>query len=102
MYIRRVRTRTTADGSSYYSFRLVENYRLGKRVRQRTLLNLGSKFSFPRDQWPELAQRIEQILVGQDDILATFSYALEQQAQSTVILLLKKYSRSELLVISGV
>ena len=102
MYIRRVRTRTTADGSSYYSFRLVENYRVGKRVRQRTLLNLGSKFSFPRDQWPELTQRIEQILVGQDDILASFSDALEQQALSTVNLLLKKYSRSELLAISGV
>ena len=94
MYIRRVRTRTTADGSRYYSFRLVENYRVGKRVRQRTLLNLGSQFDFPREQWPELTQRIEQILVGQDDMLVTFSDELEQQAQTTVNLLLKKYSRS--------
>lgn len=102
MFIRRVRTRTTADGSNYYSFRLVENYRVGKRVRQRTLLNLGSHFDFPREQWPELTQRIEQTLVGQDDILASPSDALEQQAQSTVNLLLKKYSRAELLAISGV
>jgi transposase len=102
MYIRRVRTRTTADGSRYYSFRLVENYRVGKRVRQRTLLNLGSQFDFPREQWPELTQRIEQILVGQDDMLVTFSDELEQQAQSTVNLLLKKYSQAELLAISGV
>ncbi len=102
MFIRRVRTRTTADGSRYYSCRLVENYRVGKRVRQRTLLNLGSQFDFPREQWPELTQRIEQILVGQDDILASFSDALEQCAQTTVNLLLKKYSRTELLAISGV
>ena len=102
MFIRRVKTRTTENGSSYYSCRLVENYRVGKRIRQRTLLNLGSQFDFPHEQWPELAQRIEQILVGQHDVLLPFSEALEQCAQSIVNLLLSKYSHTELLAISGV
>ena len=69
MFIRRVKTRTTGDGSCYYSHRLVENYRVADRVRQRTLLNLGTQFSFPREQWQELTQRVEQILRGQHDLL---------------------------------
>jgi hypothetical protein len=50
MFIRRVKTRTTQDGTCYYSHRLVDSYRVGDRVRQRTLLNLGSAFTLPRDQ----------------------------------------------------
>ena len=101
MFIRRVKTRTTGDGSCYYSHRLVENYRVANRVRQRTLLNLGSQFCFPREQWQELTQRVEQILRGQHDVLVPSSVELEQQAQATVNLLLHKYSRAELLTISG-
>ena len=101
MFIRRVKTRTTGDGSCYYSHRLVETYRVADRVRQRTLLNLGTQFSFPREQWQELTQRVEQILRGQHDVLVPSSEELEQQAQIIVNLLLHKYSRAELLAISG-
>ena len=97
MFIRRVRTRTTQDGTCYYSHRLVDSYRVGDRVRQRTLLNLGNAFTLPRDQWPELAQRIEQLIAGQHDLLACTSVELEQQAQSIAGLLLRKYSGCELL-----
>jgi hypothetical protein len=102
MFIRRVKTRTTENGSSYYSCRPVENYRVGTRIRQRTLLNVGSQFDFPHEQWPELTQRVEQILVGKHDVLLPFSEALEQCAQSIVNLLLSKSSHTELLAISGV
>ena len=101
MFIRRVKTRTTDNGSSYYSYRLVDSYRVADRVRQRTLLNLGSNFNFPREQWPELTQRIEQILLGQQAILLSTPVELEQQAQSIVNLLLRKYSPAELLTASG-
>ncbi len=101
MFIRRVKTRTTEDGSCYYSHRLVENYRVADRVRQRTLLNLGTQFSFPREQWQALTQRVEQILRGQHDLLLSPTGELEQQAQTIVNLLLHKYSRAELLTISG-
>ena len=42
MFIRRTKTRTTGSGEHYYSYRLVTTYRVGGRVRQCTLLNLGS------------------------------------------------------------
>ena len=69
MFIRRTKTRTTDSGAQYYSYRLVDTCRVAGRVRQRTLLNLGSGFTFPRRQWPELSQRIEQIIVGQHQLL---------------------------------
>ncbi len=69
MFIRRTKTRTTASGEHYYSYRLVDSYRVDKCVRQRPLLNLGSGFSFPREQWPELSQRIAQIIFGQTTLL---------------------------------
>jgi len=47
MFIRRTKTRTTESGDEYYSYRLVDTYRTGECVRQRTLLNLGNHFSVP-------------------------------------------------------
>ena len=42
MFIRRTKTRSAEGGKVYYSYRLVRSERSGERVRQRTLLNLGS------------------------------------------------------------
>ena len=97
MFIRRVKTRTTVEGSSYYSYRLVDNHREADHVRQRTLLNLGSDFSIAREQWPELTQRIEQIILGQDNLFP-FPYEIEREAQHIAARILRKHSRSELIV----
>ena len=67
MYIRRVMTRRAA-GETYYSYRLVESRREGGRVRQMTLLNLGSHFELPEDQWGLLCLRLGQLL-GQQGVL---------------------------------
>lgn len=65
MYIRRTKTSTAASGASYYTYRLVASERVGSKVRQRTLLNLGRAFSVGSEQWPQLCVRIEEILSGQ-------------------------------------
>jgi hypothetical protein len=62
-----VRSRRT--GKRYYTYRLVETYRTATGVRQRTLLNLGTRFEVPREQWSALAQRIEALLFGQLDLM---------------------------------
>ena len=54
MFIRRTRTRP-ASGEVYYSHRLVRSERSGEKVRQRTLLNLGSDFPVERGHWAVLA-----------------------------------------------
>jgi transposase len=80
MYIRQTKTSTSAAGESYYTFRLVASERVGGKVRQRTLLNLGRNFSFPRHQWPQLCARIEEILAGQVNMLPV-DRELEELAQ---------------------
>ncbi|MFQ5606261.1 MAG: transposase, partial [bacterium] len=96
MFIRRTKTRTTENGKSYYSHRLVDTHRVAEGVRQRTLLNLGSAFDCPRKQWPELTERIEQIIQGQASLFEPLS-EIEQEAQALAARLLSKYARSELL-----
>lgn len=70
MYIRRTSIKSRRTGEPYYTYRLVESVRTEDGVRQRTLLNLGRHFEVPREQWAALAQRIEQIISGQGELLA--------------------------------
>lgn len=65
MFIRQTKTSTSAAGEIYFTFRLVASERVGDKVRQRTLLNLGRNFSLTRDKWPQLCARIEELLYGQ-------------------------------------
>jgi len=43
----------------------VQSTRVGAAVKQTTLLNLGSHFDLPRQEWPALAQHIDDLLHGQ-------------------------------------
>ena len=65
MFIRQTKTGSSADGKVYYTFRLVASKRIGNKVRQQTLLNLGRHFSLPREQWGQLCSRIDDIISGQ-------------------------------------
>jgi hypothetical protein len=69
MFIRRSATRNKATGDSYFTFRLVRTERVGDKVRQVTLLNLGRHFPLAQDQWPSLCARIEQLTCGQASLL---------------------------------
>jgi len=48
MYIRRTQTRNTTTGERYFTHRLVRCERLGGKVRQVRLLNLGRHFALPQ------------------------------------------------------
>lgn len=65
MFIRQTRTNNTTTGESYFTHRLVRSERIGGKVRQITLLNLGRHFPTLREDWPLLCQRIEEIISGQ-------------------------------------
>jgi len=81
MYIRRTTIKSRKDGSQYYTYRLVESERTEKGVSQRTLINLGTAFSLPRDQWPELASRIQEIIEGQQKLFKA-PQEIEELAQN--------------------
>ncbi|MDD2469253.1 MAG: IS1634 family transposase [Desulfobulbus sp.] len=80
MYIRQTKTSSATSGEAYFTFRLVASKRVDGKVRQQTLLNLGRTFSVPREQWPVLCSRIEQIISGQMS-LTPISKAIEGLAQ---------------------
>ncbi len=88
MYIRQTTTRRKKDGSNYQSYRLVDSTRIGNKVKQRTLLNLGTGFSLPREQWGDLTNRIESILHHQPSLLAVDA-RIEAEAQRIAGNLLK-------------
>ena len=83
MFIRMTQTRNAASGETYVTHRLVESRRVGGKVRQVTLLNLGRHFAPAKEHWPELCARIEQLLSGQSSLL-TISESLERVAQHCV------------------
>ncbi|MDZ4202002.1 MAG: IS1634 family transposase [Gallionella sp.] len=94
MFIRRAPTRRNADGVPYHTFRLVESRREGARVRQSTLLNLGSTFDLPEPLWPDLCVRLAQLLGQRDDLLAAnVPETVETLAQSLAARLIS--SRAE-------
>ena len=65
MFIREILTRRTAN-KTYRSVRVVESRRVGRKVQQKMLLNLGAGFSIPKAQWPELVEIIEAKLAGNE------------------------------------
>jgi len=70
MFIRQTRTNNKVTGEGYFTFRLVRGERIGGKVRQITVLNLGRHFPIKRDDWPLLCSRIEQLLQPQENLLA--------------------------------
>ena len=82
MFIRRTQTRSRASGEPYATYRLVQSARVGSAVKQTTLLNLGSHFALPRQEWAALCARIEALLRGQQSLPdATLSDAGQALAQ---------------------
>ena len=80
MFIRCTRTRSRSSGEPYVTYRLVQTARVGGAVKQTPLLNLGSDFDLPQDQWAALALRIDALLRGQACLLdASLCGALTHQ-----------------------
>ena len=81
MLFERTTIKSRKDGRQYYTYRLVQSERTAKGVSQRTLINLGTGFSLPRDQWPELSSRIQEIISGQQSFFK-ISEEIEVLAQN--------------------
>jgi transposase len=89
MFIRRTQTRNRTSGEPYTTHRLVQTSRVGASVKQTTLLNLGSHFDLPQQEWPALAKRIDELLQGQapliDALLSETGQALAQRYAAQLI-----------------
>jgi len=86
MFIRRTVSKNKKyTNEKYYTYRLVESYRVDGKVKQRVLLNLGSNFNLDKDRWSLLSVRIEDIVkkrkslfsIDEDIELLAQQYALQ-------------------------
>ena len=91
MFIRRTQTRNRTSGEPYATHRLVQSFRVGRAVKQTTLLNLGSHFDLPQQEWPALARHIDELVRGQqplfDATLSETGQALAQRYAAQLIAL---------------
>ena len=69
MFIRRTQTRNRTSGQPYTTHRLVQSVRVGSAVKQTTLLNLGSHFDLPQQEWAALARHIDALYRGQQPVV---------------------------------
>ena len=102
MYIRRTQTRNSATGERYFTHRLVRSERVGGKVRQVTLLNLGRHFAVAQADWPTLCARVEELLSGQAVLLGGDGGLLvEREAQRLAALLLARQGSAPAVAASG-
>lgn len=80
MYIRKTTTKKAPDGNPYSTFRIVTSERVQGKVKQRTLLNIGSCFDLNELLWAQLCKRIEDILTGNIPLIPN-AYEIEKYAQ---------------------
>ena len=97
MFIRQTRTNNKTTGESYTTHRLVRSERIGGRVRQITLLNLGRHFPVKQEDWPLLCSRIETLIGGQASLSLPASDAIEKAAQRYAGRLVERTPTSETL-----
>jgi transposase len=80
MFIRKTTHTDHKNGKPYYTYKLVESIRTDRGPRQRPVLNLGKDFSLANEKWKELADRIEAIISGQQNLFPV-SEEIEQLAR---------------------
>lgn len=99
MYIRKTKIKSGAQGEPYYTYRLVESVRIGKTVKQRTVINLGRHFAIAAEHWSLFTARIEQLLNAQTgqaplfDLHEEMNGALETEAQRYAALIIQKQAQ---------
>jgi transposase len=68
MFIRKTTHTNKGNKKEYHTFKLIESVRTERGPRQRMLLNLGTGFNLEEERWKDLANRIEEIVTGQDSL----------------------------------
>ena len=92
MFIREVKKKNKGSDTIFVYHRLMESVRTPKGPRQRMLLDLG-KLDLPQEQWKTLANRIEEIISGQQR-LVELAQPIEDLARQCASRLIRKQIQS--------
>jgi hypothetical protein len=82
MFVKKINKKNRNGELVYAYYRLCESYRIGKVVRQKTVLSLGKLDTLSsEEQFKQLADRIESLLAGQSEMFLAKDPAIEILAQ---------------------
>jgi transposase len=81
MFIRKIIKKEPKSGKSYSAYYLIESIRTDKGPRQKVLLYMGSEFPLEEEEHKILAQRIEEIIAGEQSLIP-YSKEVERLAQT--------------------
>lgn len=82
MFVKKINKKNRNGELVYAYYRLCESYRIGKVVRQKTVLSLGKLDTLAsEEQFKQLADRIESLLQGQSEMFPAKDPAIEILAQ---------------------
>jgi transposase len=94
MFIRKSTKTDSKSGKIYFSYHLVETIRTEKGPRQKMLLYMGSQINLPEAEHKLLARRIEEIILGKQNLI-NHSETLESLAQQYASQLILRLSNSK-------
>ena len=94
MFIRKTTHTNNRNGQKYYTYKLVESIRTARGPRQRPVLNIGTNFTLPKEQWKVLADRIEAIITGQFNLFSV-SEEMEQLARCYARKIIRRHGQRE-------
>lgn len=94
MFIKKTPKKDLKSGKTYFAYYLIESIRTEKGPRQRTLLYMGSHIELPETEHKLLAQRIADIVNGQNPLLP-YSEDVERLAQAYASQLIRRLSTSK-------
>lgn len=80
MFIRGINKKNKDGNKIYTYYRLARTYKVGNKVRQETIINLGKLDDLPKEKHKLLADRIEELLTGTESMLFDIDDDIEKQA----------------------
>jgi hypothetical protein len=96
MFIRRTVSKSKKyNEEKYYTYRLVESYRVNDKVKQRVLLNLGADFSLDKEKWSMLSTRVEDIVKQRETLFDIDDQEIESLAQQYALQLITLSANSD-------
>jgi transposase len=80
MFIKKIDKSSSKTGRSYYTYRLCESYRIDKKVRHRSILNVGKLENIRKEDFKLLCDRIEQKVRGLNPLFSNLPENIENEA----------------------
>ena len=71
MFIKQIKKKNKNSDKQYIYYRLVHTYKIGNKVRHQNIISLGGLETLPRDRHKALADRIEELITGNNSSLFT-------------------------------